>query len=47
MYSKFESLYAFEIPEKEAMLLSKITEKYITLQTEHKFTTLDFYNSII
>ena len=47
VYSKFESLYSFEIPEKEAKHLSNITEKYITLQTEHKFTTLDFYNCII
>lgn len=47
VYSKLESLYSFEIPEKEAKQLSKITEKYITLQTEHKFSTLDFYNGII
>ncbi|MBQ8203142.1 MAG: DNA repair protein RecO [Clostridia bacterium] len=47
VYSKLESLYSFEIPERETKILSDITEKYITLQTEHKFTTLDFYNSII
>lgn len=47
VYSKFESLYSFEIPENQAEVLSKITEKYIMLQTEHKFSTLDFYKSII
>lgn len=47
VYSKFESLYSFEIPENQAAILSRITEKYIMLQTEHKFSTLDFYKSII
>ena len=47
VYSKFESLYSFEIPENQAAILSRITEKYIMFQTEHKFSTLDFYKSII
>lgn len=47
VYSKFESLYSFEIPESSALELSKLTEKYVTYQTEHKFTTLDFLRGII
>ena len=47
VYSKFESLYSFEIPKKDAIELSKICENYITYQTEHKFTTLEFLRGII
>lgn len=47
VYSKFESLYSFEIPENAAKELSKLSEKYITYQTEHKFTTLEFLRGIV
>ncbi|MDO4608389.1 MAG: DNA repair protein RecO [Clostridia bacterium] len=47
IYSKFESLYSFEIPDSSAKELSSLCEKYITYQTEHKFTTLDFLRGII
>lgn len=47
VYSKFDSLYSFEIPVESATQLSKLSEKYITYQTEHKFTTLDFLRGII
>ncbi len=46
VYSDFSKLYSFEIPKESAERLSKITEKYILLQTEHRFQTLEFYNSI-
>jgi DNA repair protein RecO (recombination protein O) len=46
VYSKFEQLYSFEIPESAAKELSVLTEKYITFQTEHKFTTLEFLRGI-
>lgn len=46
-FSEFGKLYAFSIPEKSADELSKITEKYLTYQTDYKFSTLDFYHSII
>ena len=46
VFSEFNNLYSFEIPEKDADTLSKITEKYISLQTDFKFTALDFYNAI-
>ncbi|MBR3909107.1 MAG: DNA repair protein RecO [Clostridia bacterium] len=47
IYSKFEQLYSFEIPENAAKELSKLTEKYVSYQTEHKFTTLEFLRGII
>lgn len=46
-FSEFGKLYSFEIPKKNADTLSKITERYLTLQTDYRFSTLDFYNSII
>ena len=46
VYSKFGSLYSFEIPEKKARELEEITGEYITMQTDHRFSTLEFYNSI-
>ena len=46
VYSDFGKLYSFEIPDDSAELLSKITEKYITVQTDYKFHTLEFFNSI-
>ncbi len=46
VYSQFKNLYSFEIPENKARELSEITGLYITVQTEHKFSTLEFYNSI-
>ena len=47
VYSKFESLYSFEIPENAIHELSHLCEKYIIYQTEHKFTTLEFLRGII
>ena len=45
-YSEFGKLYSFSIPEKSADNLSKITEKYLTNQTDYTFKTLEFYRSI-
>lgn len=45
-FSEFGRLYAFEIPQKSADSLSKITERYLTHQTDYRFSTLDFYNSL-
>lgn len=47
VYSKFDNLYSFEIPDSDAKQLSKLTEKYVTYQTEHKFSTLEFLRGII
>ncbi|MEE1239689.1 MAG: DNA repair protein RecO [Acutalibacteraceae bacterium] len=47
VYSEFSRLYSFSVPDKSANRLSEITEKYITLQTDHRFAALDFYNSVV
>ena len=46
VFSPFKNIYSFDIPDNKAEILSKITEKYISLQTDHKFKTLDFLNQI-
>lgn len=46
VYSDAKNLYNFDIPEKDISALEKITEKYIIFQSEHKFSTLDFYHSV-
>lgn len=46
IYSDFSKIYSFEIPEKDAEILSLITEKYVAQQSEYRFKTLDFYKSV-
>ena len=46
VYSEFSRLYSFAIPEESANRLSEITGKYITMQTDHRFAALDFYNTV-
>ncbi len=46
VYSEFAKLYSFSIPEDRAKILADITGKYITVQTDHRFSTLEFYESI-
>lgn len=47
VYSDFEKLFNFSIPENSAEKLSKITEDYLIYQTGRRYSTLDFYKSII
>ena len=47
VYSKLESLYSFDIPQKDIAALSKLTERYIVFQSEHRFSTLEFYHSVL
>lgn len=46
VFSDIANLYSFEIPEKDIKSLEKITEKYIVFQSEHRFSTLEFYHSV-
>ncbi len=46
VYSDFEKLYNFEIPNDRAKLLSDLTSAYLVAQTNYRFKTLDFYDSI-
>lgn len=47
VYSKIENLYSFEIPDSDVKTLSTITEKYIVFQSEHRFSTLKFYHTVL
>ncbi len=46
VFSEFNKLYSFEIPEEQAKMLSEITEAYLILCGERKFSTLSFFKSI-
>ncbi len=46
IYSPFEKIFGFEIPEQDLQRLTAITEKYVSVQSEHHFKTLDFYLSV-
>ncbi len=46
IYAPFEKIYSFEIPKSDMRKLSQITQKYVTIQSEHHFKTLDFYLSV-
>ena len=47
VYSDFEKLFSFKIPEDKSERLSKITEKFLIAQIEKRFKTLDFYYSFV
>lgn len=46
VYSPFKSLYSFEVAEETANRLSDLTERYITAQSDQRFSALDLYKSI-
>ncbi len=47
VYAPFEKLYRFSIPERDACALAGITGAYTQLHAEHRFTTLDFFESVL
>ena len=46
VYSEFQKLYSFTVPNESANRLSDLTGEYIMYQTDNRFAALDFYNSI-
>ena len=46
VFSKFGSLYSFTVPDEAAHRLSDITGRYVTVQTEHTYNALNFYNTL-
>ena len=46
VYSEFSKLYSFRLGESSADRLSEITSRYIMVQSDQHFPTLDFYNGI-
>ncbi|MBQ0084102.1 MAG: DNA repair protein RecO [Clostridiales bacterium] len=45
VFSEFEKLFSFSIPENHFERLSYLTEKYLLSCAEHNFKTLEFYKS--
>ena len=46
IYSELDKLFAFTLPQADMKELSYICENYLLFQTQHKYKTLDFYNSL-
>jgi DNA repair protein RecO (recombination protein O) len=46
IYSDFNKLFAFTLPQQAAYALSQITEKYFINKTERNYKTLQFFNSL-
>jgi DNA repair protein RecO (recombination protein O) len=46
IYSPFDKIYKFSVPENNSRYLSFVTERYLLSQTAHRFKTLDFFHSL-
>lgn len=46
LYGNVKNIFSFILNENSAKILTDITEKFVTAQTERRFKTLDFYNSL-
>lgn len=47
VFSEFDKLFSFSLPESDIRLLSKTVEKYMLGITSRSFKSLDFYNTLI
>lgn len=47
LYSELEKLFLFTLPQPALLHLGEITQKYLIVQLDKQFDTLDFYYSII
>ncbi len=46
VFSELDKLFAFTLNEENMKELSYVCENYLLIQTQHKYKTLDFYNSL-
>ena len=46
VYTDFDRLFRFSMPEKSAAALARATERFLLQQTERGYKTLDFYHSL-
>lgn len=46
IYSKFDKLFSFKIPDRCINLLSSVCEKYISQHIDYKFKSLNFFKSL-
>lgn len=45
-YAPLEKLYNFTLPEPDIKSLGNVTERYLLVQTDHYFSTLNFYHTL-
>lgn len=45
-YAPLEKLYNFTLPEIDQKSLGNVTERYLLMQTDHYFSTLNFYHTL-
>lgn len=46
IYSDFEKLFSFSLSDEGSREFSSVTERFLLLQTDRKFSSLDFYKSL-
>lgn len=46
VYSDLNKLFMFTLSDRSLEKLASVTEKYLLIQTERKYNTLDFYHSV-
>ncbi len=46
VYSDFKKIYSFEMPARDLAALSILSERYVAVQSDTHFQTLDFYKSV-
>lgn len=46
LYARMEELFRFRLSEQGRRILSDITERYLLIQLDRRFQTLDFYKSM-
>lgn len=45
-YADFDKLFSFSLPAEGLRALNAVTERYLLVQTDRRFKTLDFYHSL-
>lgn len=45
-YAAIDKLYNFTLPESDIKSLGNVTERYLIAQTDHYFSTLNFYHTL-
>lgn len=46
VYAPFGKIFSFTVPKQDLQLLSACSEKFVSVQTEYHYQTLEFYKSV-
>ncbi len=46
LYGEFERCFAFALPAEDTAALATLMERFLLAQTQHHFSTLDFYHTL-